>query len=65
MEHIVINQNSNVEIVNSNIISKLAEATQDCDATSNLTGNLQVTGADSQQVSFLTTKFPGLTINNI
>jgi hypothetical protein len=64
MEHIVItNQNSNVEIVNSNIISKLAEEAQDCDATSNMTGNLQTTTAYEDDVDFLTTKFPGLNIN--
>lgn len=65
MNHIKINQNSNIEVVSKTLIEALYEESQDCDVTSSLTGNLQVTGADSQQVSFLTTKFPGLTINNI
>lgn len=64
MEHIVItNQNSNVEIVDSSLISKLAEEAQDCDASSNMTGNLQTTNAYEDDVDFLTTKFPGLSIN--
>ena len=64
MEHIVItNQNSNVEIVNSSLISKLAEKAQDCDASSNMTGNLQTANAYEDDVDFLTTKFPGLSIN--
>lgn len=63
MEHIKIEQNSNVEVVDSNIISKLAEAAQDCDASSNMTGNLQTTNAYEDDVDFLTTKFPGLSIN--
>lgn len=63
MEHIKIEQNSNVEVVDSNIIRKLAEEAQDCDASSNMTGNLQTTNAYEDDVDFLTTKFPGLTIN--
>lgn len=63
MEHIKIEQNSNVEVVDSNIIHKLAEEAQDCDASSNMTGNLQTTNAYEDDVDFLTTKFPGLSIN--
>lgn len=63
MEHIKIEQNSNVEVVDSNIIHKLAEEAQDCDASSNMTGNLQTTTAYEDDVNFLTTKFPGLSIN--
>lgn len=63
MEHIKIEQNSNVEVVDSNIIHKLAEEAQDCDASSNMTGNLQTTKAYEDDVDFLTTKFPGLSIN--
>lgn len=64
MEHILItNQNSNVEVVDSNIIHKLAEVTQDCDATSSLTGNLQTTKAYKKDVDFLLAKFPNLQIN--
>lgn len=63
MEHIKIEQNSNVEVVDSNIIRKLAEEAQDCDASSNMTGNLQTTNAYEDDVDFLTTKFPGLSIN--
>lgn len=63
MEHIKIEQNSNVEVVDSNIIHKLAEEAQDCDASSNMTGNLQTTKAYKRDVDFLTAKFPGLTIN--
>ncbi len=63
MEHIKIEQNSNVEVVDSNIIHKLAEEAQDCDASSNMTGNLQTDKAFRSDVSYLTTKFPGLTIN--
>jgi len=64
MKHIIItNQNSNVEIVDSNIIHKLAEEAQDCDASSNMTGNLQTTKTYKRDVDFLTAKFPGLTIN--
>ena len=65
MTHLEIIQNSNVEVVDSNIIHKLAEEAQDCDASSNVTGNLQTTNAYEDDVDFLTTKFPGLTINNI
>lgn len=63
MEHIKIEQNSNVEVVDSNIIHKLAEEAQDCDASSNMTGNLQTTKAYEGDVNFLTGKFPGLQIN--
>lgn len=63
MEHIKIEQNSNVEVVDSNIIHKLSEEAQDCDASSNMTGNLQTTKAYKRDVDFLTAKFPGLTIN--
>jgi len=63
MEHIKIEQTSNVEVVDSNIIHKLAEEAQDCDASSNMTGNLQTTNAYEDDVDFLTTKFPGLSIN--
>lgn len=63
MEHIKIEQNSNVEVVDSNIIHKLAEEAQDCDASSNMTGNLQTTKAYEDDVDFLTNKFPGLSIN--
>lgn len=63
MEHIVINQNSNVEIVDRSLIRKLAEEAQDCDISSNMTGNLQTDNAFRSDVSYLTTKFPGLTIN--
>lgn len=63
MEHIKIEQNSNIEIVDSNIISKLAEASQDCDASSNMTGNLQTANAYEDDVNFLTNRFPGLSIN--
>lgn len=63
MEHIKIEQNSNVEVVDNNIIHKLAEEAQDCDASSNMTGNLQTDKAFRSDVSYLTTKFPGLTIN--
>lgn len=65
MNHIKIEQNNNIEVVSKELIEELYNAAQDCDVSSNMAGNLQVTGADSQQVSFLTTKFPGLTINNI
>lgn len=63
MEHIKIEQNSNVEVVDSNIIHKLAEEAQDCDASSNMTGNLQTDKAFRSDVNFLTGKFPGLSIN--
>lgn len=63
MEHIKIEQNSNVEVVDSNIIHKLAEEAQDCDASSNMTGNLQTNKAFRSDVNFLTGKFPGLSIN--
>lgn len=63
MEHIKIEQNSNVEVVDSNIIHKLAKEAQDCDASSNMTGNLQTTTAYEDDVDFLTTKFSGLNIN--
>lgn len=63
MEHIKIEQNSNVEVVDSNIIHKLAEEAQDCDASSNMTGNLQTDKAFVADVDFLRAKFPGLTIN--
>lgn len=63
MEHIKIEQNSNVEVVDSNIIHKLAEEAQDCDASSNMAGNLQTNKAFRSDVNFLTTKFPGLSIN--
>lgn len=63
MEHIKIEQNSNVEVVDSNIISKLAEEAQDCDVSSNMTGNLQTDKAYEDDVDFLITKFPGLSIN--
>ena len=65
MNHIKIEQNNNIEVVSKELVEELYNAAQDCDASSNMAGNLQVKGADSQQVSFLTTKFPGLTINNI
>ena len=62
MEHIKIEQNSNVEVVDSNIISKLAEEAQDCDATSNMTGNLRTANAYRGDIDFLSTRFPGLNI---
>lgn len=63
MNHIKIEQNNNIEVVSKELIEELYNAAQDCDASSNMTGNLQTTKAYKRDVDFLTAKFPGLTIN--
>lgn len=63
MNHIKIEQNNNIEVVSKELIEELYNAAQDCDASSNMAGNLQTTKAYKRDVDFLTAKFPGLTIN--
>lgn len=50
MNHIVIQQNSNIEVVPSALIGKLYECALDCDSTSDMRGNLQTTIAKKKQL---------------
>ena len=63
MNHIKIEQNSDIEVVNNDIIHQLVVEAEDCDSNSVMTGNLRTTTAYEDDVDFLTSKFSGLTIN--
>ncbi len=73
MTHLKIEQNTNIEIVTSNMIHKLyeiasgiidyEEANQIATSQVFLKGNLQVTKAYGDEVNWLTTKFQDLSIN--
>lgn len=66
MSHLKIEQNtSSVEVISSTIIDKLYELAQSgtLDSSSNLKGNLQVTHAYEDAVTYLTTNYANLQIN--
>lgn len=70
MRHLRIEQNSNIEIVNSTLIQKLydislsiPEPVQGQEDDVQISGNIQSTYAYKNAINYLTTRFPNLQIN--